>query len=322
MEKFCSHPIPGHDKKKCDSGHPHDDNEKGFNGIGNTSDAKNVVTDVVEDIVNDVVKISQKKSEPDTFKNENRNCPVCQRNFKCEITLKLHMKVYHEIPIKDEVQTPCPHCQEVFWSDKPRALQFHLQSKHSLKYRTLPVIQEKSCPLCFKLFYSRTNVRRHILTEHENTLRIKCTQCDKSFASKTAMIYHLNTHSPNKEFVCEKCEVTFPNLKIYRTHLKQHNEPKKEKCPECDQILVGKRSLSRHLTEKHFVSKFDIDKITVPVYGFTCDQCDSKFKRNEHLKMHIQSQHSEIKKISCDMCGKEYSNKQNLLRHVKLKHMN
>ena len=321
MEKVCSHLIPG-DAKKCNSARDnHHDAEKGFNEIGTPSDAKNIVTDTVEDMVNNVVKISQKKSESDTFKMKNIYCPVCQKNVKCEKRLKYHMQIAHQIPFKDEVKTPCPYCQQVFWSDNPTALQFHLQNKHSLKYKELPVIQEKSCPLCFKLFYSRTNVRRHILTEHENTMRIKCTWCDKTFASKTSLIYHQNTHSPNKEFVCEKCEVTFPSLKIYRSHRKQHNEPKKEKCPECDQVLVGKNSLSRHLEEIHFVSKFDIGKITVPVYGFKCDQCDSKFKRNDHLKMHIQSQHSEIKKIPCDVCGKEYSNKQNLKRHVKLKHM-
>ena len=79
----------------------------------------------------------------------------------------------------------------------------------------------------------------------------------------------------------------------YKSHQKQHNEPKKEKCPECEQVLVGKSSLSRHLKEIHFLSKLDTDKITDPVYGFICDQCDSKYKRKDHLKMHIESQHGE-----------------------------
>ena len=151
---------------------------------------------------------------------------------------------------------------------------------------------------------------------------MKCPECDRTFASKSAMNYHMATHSPNKEFVCEKCEKTFPSLRSYRSHQKQHSEPTKEQCPKCDQILVGKRSLSRHLKEIHFLFKLDTDKTTDPVYGFSCDECDSKFKRKDHLKMHIESKHSEKNKITCDMCGKEYSNKQNLQRHMKIKHQN
>ena len=310
--------------------------EQGFYGVDRPSTAKAFVTDVIEDIVNGTVDISENKSEHDSYnyklakftsdekqdETKNVNCPVCQKLFKYDIILKHHMRTFHEIPMKDEIEKPCPHCQQVFWSDEPKAFNLHQEKKHSLKNKTFPVIQGNSCPLCFKFFYSKTNVRRHILTEHEETLRIKCLECDRTFASKTAMNYHMKTHSPNKEFVCEKCEATFSSFMGYRTHQKQHSEPKKEKCPECDQILVGKRSLSRHLKEIHFHSKLDTDKITDPVYGFICDQCDSKYKRKDHLKMHIESQHSEKKKISCHICGKEYTNKQNLMRHVKLKHKN
>ena len=310
--------------------------DEGFYGVDPPSNAEAVVAEVIEDILNGAVDISQKKSEHDTFdytlarfssdkkqaEIESVNCPVCQNLFKYEIILKHHMRMFHEIPMKDEVKTPCPHCLQVFWSDEPKAFRLHKEKNHSLKNKTFPVIQGKSCPLCYKLFHSKTNVRRHILTEHENTLRIKCSECDRTFASKTALNFHIDTHSPNKEFVCKNCEVTFSSLLSYRSHQKQHNEPKKEKCPECEQVLVGKSSLSRHLKEIHFLSKLDTDKITDPVYGFICDQCDSKYKRKDHLKMHIESQHGDKKIISCDICGKESINKQNLMRHVKYKHSN
>lgn len=309
--------------------------EKGFYGVDPPSTATAVVKDVIEDIINAAANVAGGISEHSSFdfkldmltsdekKDETQtvSCPVCQKRFKYDIILKHHMRMFHEIPIKDEIKTPCPHCQEVFWSDQPKAFNLHQEKNHSLKNKSFPVIQGKSCPLCFKVFYSKTNVRRHILTEHEDTLRIKCTLCDRTFASKTAMNYHMKTHFPSSEYMCEKCEVTCSSLMSYRTHQRKHSEPKKEKCPKCDKILVGKRSLSRHLKEIHFHSKLDTDKIEDPVYGFKCDKCDSKYKRKDHLKMHSESKHSEKKKISCDICGKEFSNKQNLMRHIKFKHM-
>ena len=35
--------------------------------------------------------------------------------------------------------------------------------------------------------------------------------------------------------------------------------------------------------------------ITNPVYGLICDRCESKCKRNNHLKRHIENRHSETK---------------------------
>ena len=156
--------------------------EQGFYGVDPPSTAKAVVTDVIEEIINAAVD-SEKKSEHDSYdhslssfatdekkdKTLNVTCPVCQKLFKYDIILKHHMRIFHDIPIKGEIKTPCPHCQQVFWSDEPKAFKLHQEKKHSLKKKTFPVIQVKSCPLCFKVFSSKTNVRRHILTVHEDT---------------------------------------------------------------------------------------------------------------------------------------------------------
>ena len=217
---------------------------RGFHGADPLSDAEIVVTDIIEDILNGAVEVSQRKYEYGSVVSDEQvclnsgkkqaeiesiKCPVCQKLFKNEIILKHHMRMFHKIPMKDEVKTPCPNCQQVFWSDEPKAFRFHQEKHHSLKNKTFPVIQGKSCPLCFKMFKNKTNVRRHILTEHENTLRFKCPDCDRSFASKAAMIFHKDSHSPNQEFECKKCEVTCSSLMSYRSHQKQHKEPEKEK---------------------------------------------------------------------------------------------
>ena len=190
---------------------------------------------------------------------------------------------------------------------------------YSLKNVKFPKIVGTSCPVYHKILYSKTNVRRHILTEHENTMRSQCPKCDKTFASKTSLKYHSKTHSDVKEFDCEKCQETFCSLTSYRSHLKQHNKPKKEKCPKCDLFLMGRRSLSRHLSEVHSLVKYNTDKKTVAVYGFKCEVCDSRFKRHTHLLAHMKSQHFGDK-VSCDLCGKEYSNLQNMRRHSMMKH--
>lgn len=231
------------------------------------------------------------------------------------------MRSFHDIRSNNEVKTPCPHCGKVYWSDEPRNLRRHITKYHGLKGKNLPEIEGRTCPVCFKTFFSKTNVRRHLLTEHENVLRMKCPHCEKSFASVSSLNYHVKEHSPNTEIKCEKCDETLQNLQAYRIHQKTHIKSKEFKCSECEKVLSSSKSLSRHLQEKHFQTKFDTDKITVKSYAHGCDQCDYKSKRKEHLQSHVINKHNEVKKmIPCEICGKVFTNKQNMNRHVKKLH--
>ena len=105
------------------------------------------VTIVIEEILNVAIDISQKKFEHDTLnykmfwlksgkkqtKTKSLNCPVCKKLFKNEIILNQHMRMFHEIAMKDEVMTPCPNCQQVFWSDEPKAFCLPQVKNHCLK---------------------------------------------------------------------------------------------------------------------------------------------------------------------------------------------
>ena len=282
-------------------------------------DAKQMVSEIIESIVD---SIPDSQGCPGNKDSENLNkCQICSKFIKHDRILQHHMKWCHDIPINDEFKTPCPHCAKVYWSDEPWLLRLHVKIHHSLRGKTLPPIEGKTCPVCFKTFSNKTNVRRHILTEHEKSLRIKCPECEKSFASKTALNYHVKEHDANQDFDCEKCGETFPNLWTHRIHLRQHNKSEELKCSICELVLAGKKSLARHLQEIHFRTNFNTDKISVPVYAFECEHCDYKAKRKENLKIHMKNKHSDNKKnIPCEKCGKEFSNTQNMRRHAKNLH--
>ncbi|KAK4201314.1 hypothetical protein QBC40DRAFT_171888 [Triangularia verruculosa] len=54
-----------------------------------------------------------------------------------------------------------------------------------------------------------------------------------------------------------------------------------------------------------------------PSKTFVCDKCNRRFRRQEHLKRHYRSLHTEDKPFECNECGKKFSRSDNLAQHAR-----
>lgn len=54
-----------------------------------------------------------------------------------------------------------------------------------------------------------------------------------------------------------------------------------------------------------------------PSKTFVCDLCNRRFRRQEHLKRHYRSLHTQEKPFQCKECGKRFSRSDNLIQHVR-----
>ena len=277
-------------------------------------DIESIAT-VGQNKVNDVIMVTRES----VSEKEEKKCSICSKDFQSNISLKYHKRESHNISADGEVETPCPYCSKQYWSNQHRLLKRHIELFHSLKKKTFPPIEGKTCPVCFKTFYNKTNVKRHLLTEHERSLRISCPECEKTFASKSALDYHVKVHSSQTEVNCDECKESFPDFRSLNSHKIKHHRPSNEKkCADCGVVLKGKSSLNRHMMEVHDVTRYDTKKIDVFVFSHKCDQCDFKSKRIDHLKDHIAQKHSKEKEMfPCGSCEKVFSYKKTLRRHQK-----
>jgi len=70
------------------------------------------------------------------------------------------------------------------------------------------------------------------------------------------------------------------------------------------QAPVNRRGRKQSLTED-------------PSKTFVCDQCNRRFRRQEHLKRHYRSLHTHDKPFECHECGKKFSRSDNLSQHAR-----
>lgn len=54
-----------------------------------------------------------------------------------------------------------------------------------------------------------------------------------------------------------------------------------------------------------------------PSKTFVCDLCHRRFRRQEHLKRHYRSLHTQEKPFECTDCGKKFSRSDNLAQHAR-----
>ncbi|KAL2018882.1 hypothetical protein VTK56DRAFT_307 [Thermocarpiscus australiensis] len=54
-----------------------------------------------------------------------------------------------------------------------------------------------------------------------------------------------------------------------------------------------------------------------PSKTFVCDLCNRRFRRQEHLKRHYRSLHTQEKPFECSECGKKFSRSDNLAQHAR-----
>ena len=179
-------------------------------------------------------------------------------------------------------------------------------------------IEKKTCQYCHKMFITFSNLKRHVKQEHLKKDRYECSICNKSFAAKISLEYHLRKHVEGFELSCEYCSEKFIDFKTYAKHRKTHRSHHyqfEQKCPECGKIILGKDKLKRHQQEVHTNSP--LNQPPNSPLSHMCSQCDKIYKRKNDLDRHVEVQHNEHKGYPCEHCLKTFTYISNMKRHAR-----
>lgn len=164
-------------------------------------------------------------------------CSVCNKRFGLEKDLRQHMKNHTDVN--------CVQCEECGKTLRSKfALQLHINSIHRGIKNTYK--KEYVCDHCGKLCANKTVYNDHINKDHLNIKRFGCPLCPMSFFTKYNLRHHLVTHSTEKNYSCETCGKDFKRRSSLRIHQRIHETVRQYTCTTCNKSFHQQGAMKRH----------------------------------------------------------------------------
>jgi len=126
------------------------------------------------------------------------------------------------------------------------------------------------------------DVQNAILDVQEK-MGFDCNRCEKEFSDKSNLSRHIRSQHEGVTFACNLCDYKAKQSTNLNYHKKaKHSDCNPFECPNCRKTFSDRSNLQRHIKSQH-------EGVVYP-----CNVCDYKAKQTTQLKAHIKSKHEEI----------------------------
>ena len=160
------------------------------------------------------------------------------------------------------------------------------------------------CDWCPARFDNRSAARIHEST-HKGQ-ETKCYICDKTYADRYSLRYHLRTHGIGRQIRCEYCNKSFSKPSRLEAHVKSnHQNIRNYPCTVCDKAFKTRIHLDNHFRQ-HSGEK-----------PFNCSVCGDSFRHKASLVTHQRS-HEGLRPYCCEVCGKTFREPSTLKAHKRV----
>ena len=164
-----------------------------------------------------------------------------------------------------------------------------------------------SCTVCQRTFANKSNIRYHIACG-DSRASLDCSLCEKTFKSSSHLTYHMRSaHTKERPYQCQDCHKSFHQLVKLKRHRLQHTGERPYKCAVCGKTF----KTNYHMKEHTVIHSADMH--------YKCDKCERKFSDKNNLRRHVKSLHSEVN-LYCERCDVVCQSKYDYDLHLATEH--
>ena len=216
-------------------------------------------------------------------------CPICGKMCASNGNLQKHILVHSDVR-----PYSCDICHRAFGAK--RTLESHMLVHSDVRPTAV-------CDICGKSFKSLKYVKKHKLMKHSDANnQEECKICGK-VVSKFSMVQHVTIMHKVGKVSCHLCGKTFAYKSLLKQHMDTHKEGTPHLCPLCNKGFKSEALLKKHVTVTHGTPDFQ------------CKTCSSRFKSKKLLYWHEVRVHSNVRAYKCDICGKDFKDPRTLRDH-------